>query len=100
DGRIVAAGSASFAGTGYDMVVVRFDSSGQLDAAFGAGGQVSTDFVGGTELAHDVVLQGGGIVVTGETDGAGGNDFALVRYASDGTPDPVFGETTTDFAGG
>jgi uncharacterized delta-60 repeat protein len=100
DGRIVTAGSAAFAGTGYDMVVVRFDASGQLDPTFGAGGQVSTDFAGGTELAHDIVLQGGGIVVAGETDGPGGNDFALVRFAPDGAPDAAFGETTTDLAGG
>jgi uncharacterized delta-60 repeat protein len=43
DGRIVVAGL----GNGYDFALARYTTSGQLDASFGRGGKVLTDFGSG-----------------------------------------------------
>jgi uncharacterized delta-60 repeat protein len=104
DGRIVAVGQARISG-GFDAALARYNSNGTLDASFGTGGRVTTDFAGFNDQAVAVAIQPDGrIVATGQ---AGpyvntGLDFALVRYNSNGTLDASFGASgiaTTDFAG-
>jgi len=104
DGRIIAAGNA-FVGGAFDFALARYNINGTLDASFGTGGQVMTDFAGFNDQAGSVVVQPDGkIVVAGQ---AGpyintGLDFALARYNSNGTLDTSFGtggKVTTDFAG-
>lgn len=107
DGRIVVVGStrarAGFAGDD-NFGVRRFNSDGSLDASFGAGGIVSTDFSGLADSAKAVALQSDGkIVVAGQTQGALGTDLAVVRYNTDGSLDASFGNggrVITDVAGG
>jgi uncharacterized delta-60 repeat protein len=75
---------------------------GDLDPAFGGGdGRVTTDF-GDPDRAHGVTVQADGkIVVAGSGGGAGGPNFAVSRYNTDGSLDPTFdgdGKVTTDFA--
>jgi uncharacterized delta-60 repeat protein len=75
---------------------------GDLDPAFGGGdGKVTTDF-GDVDRADGVAIQADGkIVVAGSAGGAGGPDFAVARYNTDGSLDPTFdgdGKVTTDFA--
>ena len=75
---------------------------GDLDPAFGGGdGRVATDF-GDPDQAYGVVVQvDGKIVVAGSGGGAGGPNFAVARYNTDGSLDPTFdgdGKVTTDFA--
>ena len=80
--------------TGYDMVVLRYNSNGTMDASFGTNGTVTVPFAGNSfDVARSVALQADGkIVVGGSTSGAGtGNDFALVRLNSNGTLDTSFG---------
>ena len=85
DGKIVAAGAA-----GLDFGLARLHPDGSLDASFGVGGLVITDF-GDTEIAHAMVLQPDGkLVVAGETF-SGTTALALARYQADGTLDPDFG---------
>jgi len=85
DGKIVAAGAA-----GFDFGLARLHPDGSLDASFGVGGLVITDF-GDTEIAHAMVLQPDGkLVVAGETF-SGTTGLALARYQADGTLDPDFG---------
>ncbi|MEP0548967.1 MAG: T9SS type A sorting domain-containing protein [Rhodothermales bacterium] len=96
DGRIVAAGYAREAEQPADFAVVRFLPDGALDAAFGEGGTVVTALSGGTDLAQDVLVQPDGkLVAAGYTSNEPGQSteqrFALVRFLSDGTPDPAFG---------
>ncbi|MGH2655010.1 MAG: hypothetical protein ACRDHV_11790 [Actinomycetota bacterium] len=99
DGRIVAAGTGSFAQFG----VMRFDADGSLDGSFGEAGKVLTDLTGGLDVAFAVAIQDDGkIVAAGRAAGAGGR-FALVRYKGDGTLDGTFGEdgvVTTNFTRG
>jgi uncharacterized delta-60 repeat protein len=95
DGKIIVVGYGSFGGaTGNDFAVVRYNSDGTLDGAFGTGGIVSVAFSGGSfDAAHGVVVQADGkIIVAGYSTGTGtGNDFALARLNSDGSLDPTFG---------
>ena len=47
DGKIVVAGNAQGAdGTVSEFAVARFNANGTLDGSFGAGGKVTTNFVG------------------------------------------------------
>jgi uncharacterized delta-60 repeat protein len=73
-------------------------AQGDLDAAFGTGGIVITDF-GDSEWVNDLaLLPDGKIVAVGNTS----LDFALARYNSDGGLDSSFGtngKVTTDFFG-
>ena len=77
DGKIVAAGGAS----GGVFAVARFNPDGTLDASFGVGGKVTTDFVDHAEQASAVAVQpDGNIVAAGTRLNAPGEDFALARY--------------------
>ena len=96
DGKIVVAG-ISFVGisaAGGDFAVARYNTDGTLDSSFGVGGKVTTDF-GLTDQASSVVVQPDGkIIVAGGTYAtfpAGGGQFALARYNSDGSLDTSFG---------
>jgi uncharacterized delta-60 repeat protein len=86
NGRIVVAGFASN-GSDDDFAVTRYGTDGTLDPSFGAGGIALTD-LGSADRAEAVALQPDGrIVAAGFSD----NDIAVVRYRTDGTPDPTFG---------
>jgi uncharacterized delta-60 repeat protein len=91
DGKIVAAGSAS----GTAFLVARFNADGSLDQTFGNNGSVQTTFGNPTAAAHDLILQADGRIIAVGASGAGAyselNDFALVRYNTNGSLDPTFG---------
>jgi uncharacterized delta-60 repeat protein len=88
DGGIVIAGT-SVSTNNENVVVLRYDSSGDPDATFGGGdGQVTTDVGPGPDEGSDVALQGDGkIVVAGSSNFAKGE---VVRYDADGTLDTTF----------
>ena len=102
DGKIVAAGT-SIIGAGTDFTLARYNSNGTLDASFGKGGKVTTDFGSTFEGALSVAVQPDGkIVAAGQAVIGSFNRFALARYNSDGTLDPAFGtggKVITGFAG-
>jgi len=103
DGKIIAVGEAFNPATGtVDWALARYKVDGSLDATFGAGGLVTTDFFGGLDRARGVSLQSDGtiLVVGTATNLATGRDFALARYNSDGSLHTTFGKdgkVTTDF---
>lgn len=87
DGKIVLAGWACNI-TDTAIALVRFDASGNLDNSFGTGGQVVTNLTTGDDEAAAISLQSDGkIVVCGKS----GNNFAVLRYNTNGTPDASFG---------
>jgi uncharacterized delta-60 repeat protein len=93
DGKVVAAGFANVGGH-YDFALARYNRDGTLDATFGTGGKVLTDFsgAGSFDEARAVAIQPDGKVVAAGGSTAGGNDvFALARYNFDGTLDATFG---------
>jgi len=106
DGKIIAAGYAlRLDGPAFDFALARYNADGSLDASFGVGGKVTTDFDRGWDQAHALLLQPDGkIVVAGEAAiGGAATDFALARYNADGSLDTSFGaagKVTTRFAGG
>jgi uncharacterized delta-60 repeat protein len=102
-GKLVAGGLSfsATAGTNGDFGLVRYNPDGTLDTSFGAGGKVTTDFVGFTDWAFALAVQGGKLVAAGRAGFEGNDDFGLVRYNADGSLDPSFGaggKVTTDFA--
>jgi len=78
-----------------------FAQPGSLDNSFGTGGKLTTDFGSSDDLGYSVALQTDGkIVVAGYSGSYPNDDFALVRYNTDGTLDNTFGtggKLTTDF---
>jgi uncharacterized delta-60 repeat protein len=94
-GGIVVAGVTRPDFEDYEFLLARLDAAGRPDAAFGAGGEVTTDFVGYTRNeANSMVVQPDGKVVVGGTTDLADNEwwtFTIVRYASDGSLDPSFG---------
>jgi len=104
DGRLIVAGTV-LSGGAADFAVWRFEPNGQLDASFGTGGRVFTDF-GGFEEARDIALQPDGrIVAAGFTQRNGdpkSTNFAVARYLATGELDASFGSgglVITDFFG-
>lgn len=89
DGKILAVGTPE-ASEGFS--VARLLSNGSPDPSWGEGGVVTTP-LGKFASAFDVAVQPDGkIVVVGEAPGAKDEDFAIVRYLSNGKLDPGFGE--------
>jgi uncharacterized delta-60 repeat protein len=104
NGKIVVAGSALT--TQFDFALARYNTDGSLDATFGIGGKVTTDFAGNTDSARSIILQADNKIIAGgwsqKTNDTNTRDFALARYNTDGSLDSAFGSTgriTTDFTG-
>jgi uncharacterized delta-60 repeat protein len=98
DGKVVVAGGAySGTPTSTDIALARYNPDGRLDASFGEGGKVFTDFDATIEGAAALAIQPDGkLVVVGSTRHVGpfGDNpaaFALVRYNADGSLDTTFG---------
>jgi uncharacterized delta-60 repeat protein len=99
DGKIVAVGY-SWNGSNSDFAVIRYNSNGSLDNSFSGDGIVTTDINSQSNEAYGVAIQPDGkIVVVGYSSNGSNNDFAVVRYNTDGTLDNSFsgdGIVTTD----
>jgi uncharacterized delta-60 repeat protein len=99
DGKIVVVGARPTASESpkvvADFLVHRYNSDGTLDASFGDGGEVVTDY-GTYGVAGAAVLQvDGRIVVSGGLRAIGAEDgleFAIARYNTDGALDVPFGD--------
>jgi uncharacterized delta-60 repeat protein len=99
NGKILVAGSSLKASDlDLDFAMVRYNIDGSLDLDFGDSGQVITN-LGSGECARAVIVQPDGKIVL---VGVSGDNFALVRYNSDGTLDNSFGvsgKVLTNFPG-
>jgi uncharacterized delta-60 repeat protein len=106
DGKIVMAGN-SYNGSYADFAVARYNSNGSLDTAnFGSpNGWVVTSLSSDHDMAYGVALQLDGKIVAGGFVKNGSNeDFAVIRYNTNGSLDTAnFGSpngwVTTHFAG-
>lgn len=108
DGKIVVAGHMHN-GTNFDFAVYRYTANGALDTTFSGDGKVNIDFPSGPEdLATDLVLQSGKIVVGGVSCAVVGPwpwencNFAVVRLNANGTLDSTFsgdGRQVINFGG-
>ncbi|MFN8595074.1 MAG: Ig-like domain-containing protein [Anaerolineae bacterium] len=100
DGKLVVAGEANA-----QFAMARYTITGTLDTTFNGTGFVTTTIVGSNNIAHAVLIQpaDGKIILVGEVNPGSSNDFALVRYNSNGSLDGTFGasgKTVTDFPAG
>jgi uncharacterized delta-60 repeat protein len=83
DGKILAAGHAKHPVRHFEFALSRYNSDGTRDTSFGYGGLLSTDFFGGPDGVHGMILQEDGkAVVTGDAYNphTNGDDFVLSRY--------------------
>jgi uncharacterized delta-60 repeat protein len=106
-GRIVVAGSLRLADPPVDnfaFALARYLPDGSLDMSFSGDGIVTTDFGDLGDHAYAVAVDSQDrIVAAGQGYTGVDFDFALARYAPDGSLDPEFGDggkVTTDFRGG
>ena len=91
DGRILVAGYSQTGGV-EDFALVRYLTDGSPDPSFGNGGTVITPVGTFREYARCIALQSDGkILVAGEATNGSAFDFGIVRYLSNGSPDPSFG---------
>jgi uncharacterized delta-60 repeat protein len=103
DGKIIAAGvGVIHVGDGYleHLALVRYGVNGSLDAGFGLGGKVLTNFGCHESSGSAVAIQADGKIVAAGSSLCNTYDFAVARYLGDGSLDPAFGAgglTTTDF---
>jgi len=88
-GKIVVAGTTR-SYRGEDFALARYNVNGSLDASFGSGGKVTTDYTGDDDAAIALVLQTDGKLVAAGGAKVGGSrsgysrsseDFALARYS-------------------
>ncbi|MBI3005695.1 MAG: calcium-binding protein, partial [Ignavibacteriales bacterium] len=87
DGKILVAGYTDNS----DFAVARYNSDGSLDTTFGINGLAVAD-IGNADIALSSVIQSDGkIVMAGYTRYASRDDFALVRFDSNGSLDNTFG---------
>jgi uncharacterized delta-60 repeat protein len=104
-GKALLGGSAFTGATGSDFTLVRLDTAGDPDAAFGVGGIVTTDLLGPEQSRiRAVAIQYDDKIVAAGTagDSVSTQNFALSRYLADGSIDVDFGNqgfVTTDFFG-
>jgi len=101
DGKIVIGYDCLGASPGFGGCVFRYFPDGSLDGKFGVDGRVTTPYgfvFGSLTTQTDGKFLVGGYYYPGQHDV--GVDFAIVRYAADGTLDPTFGSggmALTDF---
>ncbi len=88
DGKLLLAGQATNLGSSDDFAMVRMDSSGTVDPAFGTNGMAFTDVSGGgRDTPYRALLQPDGRIVLAGGAGTslfpGGSQVALTRYLGD-----------------
>lgn len=92
--RVVAVGMASNFGLNKsEFVVARYTTGGVLDTSFGGGDGIVTTSIGvqNAEAASVAVDGQNRIVVAGSSRNDSNDDFALVRYTTEGELDTSFG---------
>lgn len=91
DGKIIVAGYAHI-GLTDDIAVVRYNTDGSLDTGFDSDGIVTTAIGSASDVGYSIAIQSNGKIVVAGYDGSGGsnNDFAVIRYNSDGSLDTGF----------
>ncbi len=96
-GKLIVVGSKSKSDwSGWDAVVLRFNTNGTLDTTFNGTGKRVDDFGGGNNDAEAVALQPDGKIVTAGfmwNQTTLNDDFAVYRYTSAGALDTTFNGT-------
>lgn len=100
DGKILVGGIQDIDNQ-YNFILARYNADGTPDNGFGNSGSVISD-LGAWDRAHAILVQADQRILLGGYSGIYPNlDFAVVRYQSNGSPDPTFGTSgivKTDFS--
>jgi uncharacterized delta-60 repeat protein len=94
DGKIVVGGSTDADDSGFDALVARFHSNGELDESFSEGtGYVIFDLEGEDDEIFSVALAPNNDIITVgyTTDSAGGEDLMVDRFTTQGDWNSEFG---------
>ena len=107
DGKILLVGStiANYPGEHTDLILLRFDASGNLDTSFSGDGIVKMEFSGlyNQFVFGDIIIQNDGKILIGGANEYPsfnanafhqGSNFSLVRYNVDGSLDKSFFENS------
>jgi uncharacterized delta-60 repeat protein len=95
DGRIVL-GGYSYNGVVNKVAVARLNADGSNDLSFGTNGRATAAVGSGVDIGHSITLQRDGKILVAASSNAGTNDdFALLRFNSDGTLDTGFDGSLT-----
>jgi uncharacterized delta-60 repeat protein len=89
DGKIVAVGNGNN-GSNSDFALVRYNTEGSLDPTFDGDGIVATNIDGHDDLARAVAIQPDGKIVAAGSSAGSNNNFASVRYNTNGSLDATF----------
>jgi uncharacterized delta-60 repeat protein len=89
DGKLIVSAFAN-GGSGFDIVLARYNPNGSLDTGFSGDGIVTTPFGNEFDSADAIALQSDGRILVAGRVGVSPARFAVVRYNSDGTPDATF----------
>ena len=90
DGKILLAGYSGNSGN-EDIALVRYNVNGTLDTSFDSDGKVLTPIGAGTDTAWSlIILQDGKMLLGGWSNDGSQDNFALVRYNTDGSLDANF----------
>ncbi|MCW5898228.1 MAG: T9SS type A sorting domain-containing protein [Flavobacteriales bacterium] len=91
DGRILLGGNMG-TWTENKMIIVRLLPDGTRDSSFGTDGVALVDLSpGNTEALKGMVPQGDKLILGGQTNNFGTNDFFVMRLNADGSVDESFG---------
>ena len=90
DGKILAAGHY-YNGSNEDFVLIRYNTDGSLDNNFGTNGIVATQVGASYDYAYSMAIQNDGKIILAGSGFQTNDDYALVRYNTDGTIDNTFG---------
>ena len=90
DGKIIAVGHTQQSGNEYDVVLVRYNSNGSLDAGFGNGG-IARVFETGFQQATGVALQPDGKILVIGRENSGQTSLIVYRFNANGSLDTAFG---------
>lgn len=95
DEKIVVVGVTAVADSEItEFGLVRYNPDGILDSSFGKEGKVTTEFGHNENMANAIAIQPDGkILAGGHTANESSKVAALVRYNTDGTLDPDFGDS-------
>jgi uncharacterized delta-60 repeat protein len=101
DGKIVVGGYSSPDGSIFNIAVARYNTDGSLDPNFDRDGKQLTNVGSTYYYRNSIAIQGDGkIVAEGVWWNGSNNDFAIVRYNTNGSLDQTFdgdGKLTTNF---
>ncbi len=97
--KIIVGGTYHNGTRRYDFCLTRLTSAGDVDTTFGTNGYTKTSFGELNDMIHSLAFAPGGKIVAAgvaEFFSQPGQEFAVVRYTSEGILDPSFSDDGTD----